>query len=184
MPKRSSGIVAGLTAAALAAVGFLAYQASANVPDSLAKPSAPSTAASGPAGSPAKKPDRLAVPAKSGTGKRTVYALKARRVWLVSADGKPRRTFAVMPSTLNPAPGTYAVTTRTGQTAGSDGVPIEHVVRFAMVGQVAIGFSAALDNTMPSPDPKSKTGGVRMKRVDGDALWSFATVATKIVVVR
>lgn len=184
MPKRSSGIVAGLTAAALAAVGFLAYQASANVPDSLAKPAAPSSAAPGPSGSPVKKPDPLVVPATSGTGKRVVYALKARRVWLVSASGKAQRTFPVMPSTINPKPGAYAVTSRTGQTAGSDGVPIEHVVRFATVGGATIGFSAALDNTMPSPDPTSKTGGVRMKRADGDALWSFTTVTSKVVVVR
>lgn len=33
--RSSSGIVAGLTAAALAAIGFLAYQASADVPSGL-----------------------------------------------------------------------------------------------------------------------------------------------------
>lgn len=47
--RGSSGIVAGLTAAAVAAVAFLAYQASANAPDSVAstpggKPSASSSA--------------------------------------------------------------------------------------------------------------------------------------------
>jgi hypothetical protein len=35
--------VAGLTAAAVAVVGFLAYQASANVPDTLSKPLAGAT---------------------------------------------------------------------------------------------------------------------------------------------
>lgn len=39
MARSSSGIVAGLTVAAIAAVGFLAVQASANVPDTLGKPS-------------------------------------------------------------------------------------------------------------------------------------------------
>ena len=33
MARSSSGFVAGLTVAAVAAVGFLAYQASASVPD-------------------------------------------------------------------------------------------------------------------------------------------------------
>ena len=37
MASSSSGIVAGLTAGALAVVGFLAYQASANAPDSVKK---------------------------------------------------------------------------------------------------------------------------------------------------
>lgn len=38
MSRSSSGIVAGLTVAAVAVVGFLAYQASANVPETLGKP--------------------------------------------------------------------------------------------------------------------------------------------------
>lgn len=36
---------------------------------------------------------------------------------------------------------------------------------------------------MKSPDPKRKTGGVRMKRADGNAMWAFATVGAKVVVV-
>jgi hypothetical protein len=183
VPRSSSGIVAGLTAAALAAVGFLAYQASASAPDTLGKPQTPSTSHSV-SGAPAKKKDQFPVPARSGTGKRVVYALHDRRVWLVGPTGARMRTFPVMPSTVNPPPGSYAVTTRAPQIPGSDGVSVEHVVRFATVDGVTIGFSAALDGSMPSPDPKLKTGGVRMSRVDGDALWSFADVGAKIVVVQ
>jgi hypothetical protein len=36
---------------------------------------------------------------------------------------------------------------------------------------------------MASPDPTKKTGGVRMKRADGDAMWVFATIGSKVVVV-
>lgn len=183
MPRSSSGIVAGLTAAALAAVGFLAYQASANAPDSLGKPPTPNTSHSV-SGPPAKKKDPFPVPAASGTGKRVVYALHDRRVWLVGPAGEQTRTFPVVPSTVNPSPGSYAVTTRAPQVPGSDGVSVEHVVRFATVGGVTIGFSAALDGSMPSPDPDLKTGGVRMSRADGDALWTFADVGAKVVVVR
>ncbi|WP_405691888.1 hypothetical protein [Streptomyces sp. NBC_00057] len=178
--------MAGLTAAALAAVGFLAYQASANAPDSVAAPkpkvssSAPATGHEKPK---AKKPP-AALPAVSGSGKRVVYALEDRQVWLVDAAGDVTRTFEVMPSALNPRPGTYQVGTRSGPaTEGSDGVMIEHVVRFAMADGVAVGFSAALDGSMESPDPSLKTGGVRMSRADGDAMWEFATVRTKVVVV-
>lgn len=182
--RSSSGLVAGLTAAALAGVVFLAYQASANMPDNLAAPGsqspAPSVSASG---SPEAKPaDPLAVPADSGTGARVVYALADRRVWLVDDKGEPR-TFTVMPSTVDPKPGTYAVTSRSGKVAGSDGTPIEHVVRFATVGGVSIGFSAAVDGSMASPDPSKKTGGVRMKRADGDAMWKFAAIGARVVVV-
>ncbi|MFD7066523.1 L,D-transpeptidase [Streptomyces sp. NPDC059913] len=186
MSKGSSGIVAGLTAAALAAVGFLAFQASANVPDDLAAPqpsASGSVAATDDAKPKEKKPRPAALPEDSGTGQRVVYALEKRRVWLVDGAGKVLRTFPVMPSALSPKPGSYQVGTRQGPpTKGSDGVMIEHVVRFALVENVSVGFSAAVDGTMESPDPTLRTGGVRMSREDGDALWDFAIGGTKVVV--
>ncbi|MFD9224787.1 L,D-transpeptidase [Streptomyces sp. NPDC060064] len=185
MARSSSGLVAGLTAAALAVVGFLAYQASATAPDRPGKPSNPSAVPSAQAsGGPKQKPrNPLTVPAKSGVGVRVVYSLGDRRVWLVGEKAQLRRTFQVMPSTVSPQPGVYPVTSRSGTVPGSDGVPIEHVVRFASVGGVPIGFSAARDGSMASPDPEKKTGGVRMKRADGDALWKFAAIGTRVVVV-
>ncbi|MGW0791620.1 hypothetical protein ACWD04_26180 [Streptomyces sp. NPDC002911] len=186
MARGSSGIVAGLTAAAVAAVCFLAYQASANAPESVA---APSAEASGTTASPSAKPapeptkDPLAIPVDSDTGARVVYAPKDRRVWIVDDKEKALRTFAVMPSAVNPPPGVYAVTSRSGIIKGSDGVMIEHVVRFANVDDVSVGFSAAQDDSMKRPDPTIRTGGVRMKRADGNALWTFATVGVKVVVV-
>ncbi|MFF0423013.1 hypothetical protein [Streptomyces sp. NPDC004520] len=179
--------MAGLTAAAVAAVCFLAYQASANAPADLSvKPRATGTAApsAAPSGGP-KKPaaDPLAVPADSGTGERVVYALGDRRVWIVDGRNKATRTFKVWASTVDPLPGAYAVTSRSGSVRGSDGVQIEHVVRFATAQDVAIGFSAAVDGSTPSPDPARKTGGIRMKRADGDALWTFAVIGAKVVVV-
>lgn len=185
MARGSSGIVAGLTAAAVVVVSFLAYQASANAPDSVAETSP--TVSSSASAQPSRKPEPakapLAVPEDSGTGMRVVYALQDRRVWLVDGKGKAGRTFTVMPSTVSPLPGSYQVGSRTGSVKGSDGVMIEHVVRFTNVDDVAIGFSAAQDGTLASPDPTAKTGGVRMKRSDGDAMWTFATVGVKVVVV-
>ncbi|MCX5397466.1 hypothetical protein [Streptomyces sp. NBC_00102] len=184
--RGSSGIVAGLTAAAIAAVAFLAYQASANAPDSVADVSV-SASASASAKPSAKKPtptvDPLDLPANSGTGLRVVYGLKAKRVWLVGENPDTVKTFPVVPSTVSPEPGSYAVYSRTGTVTGSDGVPIEHVVRFAEVDDTVIGFSAAQDGSLPTPDPTLKTGGVRMTRESADALWSFATVAVKVVVI-
>lgn len=182
MARSSSGLVAGLTAAALTAVCFLAYQASASAPETTGKPRTPqaSTTTKSPQ---EKRKDPLALPVESGTGLRVVYALNERRVWLVNAGNKVSKTFSIMPSTVDPPLGSYSVTSRSGQVAGSDGVEIEHVVRFASVGDISIGFSAAVDGSLATPDPSKKTGGVRMKRADGDAMWRFATIGTKVVVV-
>ncbi|MFJ8309093.1 MULTISPECIES: hypothetical protein [unclassified Streptomyces] len=186
--RSSSGFVAALTVAALAVVGFLAFQASASAPPA-AELAAPGTSASPSAkpsnaplpGAPATRED-LSVPADSGTGVRVVYALGAKRVWLMGVTKTPK-TFAVTPSTISPKPGTYIVTSRSGNVTGSDGVAVEHVVRFASVQNVAIGFSAAVDGSTASPKTDRKTGGIRMKRADGNAMWTFATVNSKVVVV-
>ncbi|MFJ6719460.1 MULTISPECIES: hypothetical protein [unclassified Streptomyces] len=182
MARSSSGIVAGLTVAALVAVAFLGYQASATAPahPSKAAPQAPAPAP-GPAKPDPSKP--AAVPADSGTGVRVVYSVSQKRVWLVGEDGQQPKSFAVMPSTVHPAPGSYPVGSRSGTVTGSDGVPIEHVVRFATTDGIAIGFSARVDGSVPEPDQTKKTGGIRMSRADGDAMWAFATINTKVVVV-
>ena len=53
MARSSSGFVAGLTVAAVAAIGFLAYQASAHVPDTLGKPQVKKSPGAGASGTPA-----------------------------------------------------------------------------------------------------------------------------------
>ncbi|MGW0819723.1 hypothetical protein [Streptomyces sp. NPDC002845] len=184
MASSSSGFVAGLTVAAVAAVGFLAYQASANAPDDLGRPSVSQSPAGVKSRAPEEKQDPAALPQASGSGERVVYALGTDRVWLVGANGKVERTFEVTPSTVDPAPGTYSVTSRSNSVTGSDGVPIEHVVRFTSVDGVTIGFSAAVDGSTPEPDPTSRTGGIRESRADGDAMWAFATIGAKVVVVQ
>jgi hypothetical protein len=181
--RSSSGFVAGLTAAALAVVGFLAYQASAHVPDDLGAPSAGTSPAPGATSAPKVKKNPTALPARSGTGERVVYRLGDDRVWFVGANGAVQRTFTVMPSTVDPLPRTYEVTSRSGSITGSDGVPVEHVVRFASTEGVTIGFSAAVDGSTPKPDPSKKTGGIRESRKDGEAMWDFAGIGMTVVVV-
>ncbi|WP_405711876.1 hypothetical protein OG264_23400 [Streptomyces xanthophaeus] len=184
MARSSSGIVAGLTAAAIAAVAFLGYQASATAPTPP-----PKAAAQDPAPSQDQAPVKqdpakpAALPAESGTGVRVVYSVSQKRVWLVGEAGQEPKSFTVMPSTVHPKAGSYLVTSRSGAVTGSDGVPIEHVVRFASPDGVAVGFSARVDGAMPEPDPSKKTGGIRMSRADGDAMWAFATINAKVVVV-
>ncbi|WP_028805623.1 hypothetical protein [Streptomyces sp. 142MFCol3.1] len=184
MARSSSGFVAGLTVAAVAAVGFLAYQASANVPDTLGKPQAGASPKAATSKAPRDKKNPAALPTQSGRGERVVYSTDDDRVWLVGADNKVRRTFKVTPGTLDPAAGTYAVTSRARAVSGSDGAQIEHVVRFHLVDGIAIGFSAAVNGSTEAPDPTKKLGGIRETRADGDAMWSFATIGVKVVVIR
>ncbi|MFF3659768.1 hypothetical protein [Streptomyces olivochromogenes] len=183
MARSSSGFVAGLTAAAVAVVGFLAYQASANVPDTLGKPLAgaskvPTTKA------PRDKKNPVALPTASGRGERVVYSVDDDRVWLVDVNNRTERTFKVTPGTVDPAVGTYAVTSRSKAVTGSDGTQVEHVVRFSVVDGVAIGFSSAIDGSTGSPDSTKKLGGIRETRKNGTAMWNFATIGVKVVVIR
>jgi hypothetical protein len=180
----SAGFVTGLTAAAMVTVGYLAYQASANVPEELAHPQTAGKPVAAVTKAPRDKRNPTALPGGSGIGERVVYSLDDDRVWLVDPAGKVLRTFRVMPSTVDPSPGVYAVTSRSKRITGSDGTPIEHVVRFAGVDGVTIGFSAAVDGSTPSPDPRTRTGGIRQSRTDGNAMWEFATIGQKVVVIR
>ena len=178
--------VAGLTAVAIAVIAFFAFQANA-AQDKAGSPAGKPNASASPGSGGHKSGGKAKgneLPAASGSGQRVVYALDRERVWLVGADGKVSRTYTVKPSTVSPQPGSYKVTTRSGHITGSDGVPVENVVRFATVGDTTIGFSAALNGSMPDPDPSRKTGGIRESRADGEALWTFATIGTPVVVVK
>lgn len=193
--RSSSGaIVAVLTAAALGGVGFLAFQAeaapdrpaSAHAPAKAGKDKAEDTGGKDKAGGAGADQGQAqnAVPENSGTGLRVVYGLAQKRVWLVGSDGKATRTYEVAPSTVSPPAGAYTVTSRAPQVTGSDGIPIEHVVRFHKdAAGIVFGFSAAVDGSSPKPDPAKKTGGIREQPADGRAMWEFAVNNTKVVVV-
>ncbi|WP_395572050.1 hypothetical protein [Streptomyces sp. BK79] len=183
MASSSAGIVAGLTAAALTTIGYLAYQAAATAPADFGRAHASGPPAPGASKAPRDRRHPEALPTGSGQGERVVYSVDDDRVWLVGPDERVQRTFRVTPSAVDPAPGTYAVTSRSNRVTGSDGVPVEHVVRFASVRGVVIGFSAATDGSTAKPDPGERTGGIRQTRADGNAMWHFATIGQRVVVV-
>ncbi|UXY29350.1 hypothetical protein [Streptomyces sp. HUAS TT20] len=185
MAGTSAGIVAGLTAAAVGTVGLLAYQASATVPAGLAgRPSSTSSPALAATKAPRDTKHPTALPGGSGTGERVVYSVDDDRVWLVAENGKVRRTFKVTPGSVDPLPGSYAVMSRSRAVTGTDGIPVEHVVRFTSVDDVVIGFSAAVDPSAADPDTTVKTGGIRERRADGNEMWKFATIGVRVVVIR
>ncbi|MFD4875141.1 hypothetical protein ACFWOB_17510 [Streptomyces sp. NPDC058420] len=186
MAGSSAGIVAGLTVAAVATVGFLAYQASATVPagmgDAAHASAAPAAVAAKKA--PRDKKNPAALPTGSGRGERVVYSVDDDRVWLVAENNKVTRTFKVTPGTVDPPTGTYPVTSRSNAILGTDGTPIQHVVRFTNAKGVAIGFSAPVSGETAEPDPTTKSGGIRESIADGAAMWEFATIGQSIVVIR
>ncbi|MFJ7076090.1 hypothetical protein [Streptomyces sp. NPDC098781] len=185
MAASSSGLVAGLTVAALATVGFLTFRASATVPPDLSRPRAASSLDVSTSKVPRDKKEPDALPARSGTGERVVYSVDDDRVWLVDRAGKVKRTFRVAPGSVDPPTGVYAVGSRSNRVTGTDGMPIEHVIRFATVDGVTIGFSTAVEGATPPPNPNPtlKTGGIRESRTNGDAMWDFATIGRTIVVI-
>lgn len=181
----AGAVVTGLTAAALAVVGFFAYQANAAQDRLEARSPGSSHAPTKEAAERKEKKEKeITLPAFSGTGERVVYDLDRDRVWLMGANEEVERTFRVSPSSVDPKPGTYKVESRAPHVTGSDGVPVENVVRFATSQGTTIGFSAALDGSLPKAEPGRKTGGIRERREDGEAMWLFATIGTKVVVVR
>ncbi|MFF4396831.1 hypothetical protein [Streptomyces sp. NPDC001480] len=171
--------ITGLLVGALAIVFVLSLQARKEIPDGgLAGGAAPEPSAKA-SHSAAPKTPRYEVPAGSGTGRRVVYSLGQKRVWLVGADGKSQRTFAVWPGTVTPAKGAFPVTFRRETGVGSDGVQIENAVYFG----TSNAFSNAVDGSSPSPDPSLRTGAVRERAADGKAMWDFATKGTTVQVV-
>ena len=190
MARIGSGtVVSGLTASALAVVTLLALQAKSSAHETSTasgRPGASSAPSSTASAHPSAAPKPVAVPAHSGTGKRVVYALGADRVWLVD-PAKPAddRTFTVQPSTVDPLAGTYSVNrVDAGPYPGSDGVSVKNGVIFAQRGSAVIGFSSAVDGTLPKPDPNKRTGGIRETLGDGQALFDFAPTGTRVVVVK
>lgn len=180
----SSVWVTGLTVGALAVVVVLAVKAEQGPQphaNAAAKPS-PSVSAK-----PSAKPSQAAeaaVPDGSGTGRRVVYSLGQKRVWLVDASEQSRRTFVVWPGSVSPEPGRYSVGQRDEARTGSDGVAIEHVMFFATGSGLSIAFSNAVDGASPQPAPGVKTGGIRMPKADGTALWAFGETGTAVTVVK
>ncbi|MEV5435126.1 hypothetical protein AB0K80_03680 [Streptomyces sp. NPDC052682] len=176
--------VTGLTVGAVAAVAVLAVQADQG-PHPTATAARPSSSASPSARPTPTESAPAAVPDGSGTGRRIVYSLGQKRVWLVDASDATRRTFAVWPGTVAPDPGTYAVSMRREATTGSDGVQIEHVLYFTAKNGISIAFSNEVNGASPPPPASgTQTGGIRMPKPDGSALWAFGTTGTSVVVVK
>jgi hypothetical protein len=135
---------------------------------------------------------QTAVPADSGTGRRVVFSQSSQRVWLLGADDDVRRTYLVSGSvTHNLQPGTYSVYSRSRWAVGVDDSGVmQYFVRFTRGPTgAAIGFhTIPTKNGVPQQTraelgtPQSH-GCIRQYLPDAVALWKFAPVGTKVVVV-
>jgi len=167
--------------------------------------SLPSTASSASSSAPADRPAGnlapvagrkvvapTALPAASGHGRRIVFSQSEQRVWLVGTSDKVQRTYLVSGSvTDNLHPGTYAVYSRSRWAVGvDDSGTMQYFVRFTHGPTgAAIGF-----HTLPVKDGKPletvaglgtprSHGCIRQATPDAIALWNFAPIGTKVVVV-
>lgn len=146
-------------------------------------------------GSSSTSPDTHAsstLPADSGSGRRIVFSQSLQRVWLVGAPDDVRRTYLVSGSvTHNLQPGTYSVYSKSRWAVGIDesGV-MQYFVRFTQGPTgAAIGFHSIptkdgvpLQSRAQLGTPESH-GCIRQYLPDAIALWNFAPVGTKVVVV-
>jgi lipoprotein-anchoring transpeptidase ErfK/SrfK len=133
-----------------------------------------------------------AVPERSGTGRRVVFDISAQRVWLARADGTVRRTYPVSGSRYdNLRPGHYTVYSISRHATAFDySSTMQYFVRFTRGSNAAIGFhDIPVDSQgrrVQSPrqlgQPLS-SGCIRQRRPDARALWDFAPIGTRVVVV-
>jgi hypothetical protein len=137
--------------------------------------------------------DSTAVPSESGSGRRVVFSQHLQRVWLVGGRSDDvQRSYLVSGSvTHNLVPGTYAVYSRSRWAVGVDDSGVmQYFVRFTQGPTgAAIGFhTIPTKNDVPLQSqaqlgtPESH-GCIRQATPDAIAMWDFAPVGTKVVVV-
>jgi hypothetical protein len=135
---------------------------------------------------------QTAVPVSSGEGRRIVFSQHLQRVWLLGNHDGVKKTYLVSGSvTRNLQPGTYSVYSRSRWAVGVDDSGVmQYFVRFTQGPTgAAIGFHSIptkdgvpLQTTAQLGTPQSH-GCIRQWKPDAIALWSFAPVGTKVVVV-
>lgn len=131
-------------------------------------------------------------PPRSGRGERVVFDQSTQHVWLVDESGAVLRSYPVSGSlTDNLEPGVYAVYSRSRHATSFDlASTMQFMVRFTQGNSAAIGFhSIPVDDrgrrlqTFAELGTPQSHGCIRQRRVDAIALWRFADLGTKVVVV-
>lgn len=134
-------------------------------------------------------PPAPTAPADSGAGKRIVYCVACQRVWLVESNEAVSRTHLVSGRAGVPRRGTYSVFSKS-PIAYSGRVTMQYMVRFARGRTLAIGFHAIPRDRTGRPIQTEaqlgtyrSAGCVRQSDASAGAVWNFAPVGTKVVVI-
>ncbi len=123
-----------------------------------------------------------------GSGKRIIYSNTEQRVWLIEADGTLAKTHAVSGRAGVPAPGTYAVFSKSVKAwAAYGGITMTHMVRFAHGRRLPYGFHSI--PVYPDGRPLQleaelgtyqSAGCVRQRMDDAIFLYGWADIGTTV----
>jgi lipoprotein-anchoring transpeptidase ErfK/SrfK len=144
---------------------------------------------------PDAKPEASAeLPADSGDGHRIVFDITGQQVWLVEEDGSVARTYMVSGSRYDQLPeGTYEVFSKSEEAVSwTLEETMQYMVRFHRGENSNIGFhdipvykdTGEAAQTLSELGTALSDGCIRQDHEDAKALWDFAPVGTKVVVVR
>ena len=132
------------------------------------------------------------VPAKSGTGRRIVYANRQQRAWVINAEDEVIRTFPVSGMLGQPGKGTFSVFSKSPTSYSPEfaGVTFRFMTRFA-IGRNGgnIGFhEIPIRNSKPMQTVDELgafkgSGCLRSSTQDALFIYQWATLGTKVVVV-
>jgi hypothetical protein len=138
--------------------------------------------------------DPRALPARSGAGRRVVYSLSGQRVWLVGASGHVQRSYLVSGKLRDPGPRAYRVYSKSRWTRSAvSPETMRLMVRFTHGRHrgAPIGFHTIPRDRRGRPAQQVSQlgqpishGCIRQRWSDALALWRFAHVGTRVVVIR
>ena len=186
--------VIALAAFAFSIMGSASFaSASAGTADSTTSTTtSTSTSTTTPAATETVLVEAAPVPAKSGTGRRIVYANRQQRVWVINADNEVIRTFPVSGMLGQPGKGTFSVFSKSPTSYSPEfvGVTFRFMTRFA-IGRNGgnIGFhEIPIRNSKPMQTVDELgafkgSGCLRSSTQDALFIYQWATLGTKVVVV-
>ena len=132
------------------------------------------------------------VPAKSGAGRRIVYANRQQRVWVINAENEVIRSFLVSGMLGQPGKGTFAVFSKSPSSYSPEfaGVAFRYMTRFA-IGRNGgnVGFheiptrNGKVMQTVDELGTFKGSGCLRSSTQDARFIYQWATLGTKVVVV-
>jgi lipoprotein-anchoring transpeptidase ErfK/SrfK len=134
----------------------------------------------------------VALPAKSGEGRRVVYSITRQRVWVVNKRGEVVRTFLVSGRRDRPLKGTYRVFSQSPESFSplEPGVTFRYMTRFAKgLNGINIGFheiprkNGKPMQTVGQLGTPLGSGCLRSSTEDAMFIYRWAKPGTQVVVV-